>query len=57
VPLDPDYPAELAYMFEDSGIELLLTQAHLREQLPAFAGQVLLLDQPGEAGRLRARTA
>ncbi|POA77403.1 hypothetical protein C1882_28645, partial [Pseudomonas sp. FW305-E2] len=51
VPLDPDYPAErLAYMFEDSGIELLLTQAHLREQLPAFAGQVLLLDQPGELG-------
>ncbi|MFG0769288.1 AMP-binding protein, partial [Pseudomonas sp. TYF_15] len=51
VPLDPDYPAErLAYMFEDSGIELLLTQAHLRDQLPAFAGQVLLLDQPGELG-------
>ncbi|WP_422822667.1 amino acid adenylation domain-containing protein, partial [Vreelandella titanicae] len=35
VPLDPDYPAErLAYMVEDSGIELLLTQQHLRDTLP-----------------------
>ncbi|MCE8024896.1 non-ribosomal peptide synthase/polyketide synthase [Billgrantia aerodenitrificans] len=35
VPLDPDYPSErLAYMVEDSGIELLLTQQHLRESLP-----------------------
>ena len=30
VPLDPDYPRErLAYMVEDSGIRLLLTQRHL----------------------------
>jgi amino acid adenylation domain-containing protein/non-ribosomal peptide synthase protein (TIGR01720 family) len=30
VPLDPDYPRErLAYMVEDSGIRLLLTQSHL----------------------------
>ncbi|MGF6244644.1 amino acid adenylation domain-containing protein/non-ribosomal peptide synthase protein (TIGR01720 family) [Paraburkholderia sp. GAS38] len=30
VPLDPAYPAErLAYMIEDSGIELLLVQTHL----------------------------
>ncbi|WP_144160628.1 non-ribosomal peptide synthetase, partial [Paraburkholderia sp. BCC1885] len=30
VPLDPGYPAErLAYMMEDSGIGLLLTQSHL----------------------------
>ncbi|MFF5866012.1 condensation domain-containing protein, partial [Pseudomonas sp. NPDC012596] len=30
VPLDPDYPAErLAYLFEDSGVSLLLTQPHL----------------------------
>ena len=35
VPLDPEYPRErLAYMLEDSGVKLLLTQAHLREQLP-----------------------
>ncbi|WP_248796628.1 amino acid adenylation domain-containing protein [Pseudomonas sp. MWU13-2105] len=35
VPLDPEYPRErLAYMIEDSGIELLLTQRHLLETLP-----------------------
>ncbi|MBV6286777.1 amino acid adenylation domain-containing protein, partial [Pseudomonas sp. MAFF 301350] len=47
VPLDPAYPAErLAYMIEDSGIDLLLTQAHLLAQLPLPAGvQPLLLDE------------
>ncbi|QJI28299.1 non-ribosomal peptide synthetase [Pseudomonas sp. ADAK18] len=36
VPLDPDYPAErLAYMLKDSGVQLLLTQTSLLEQLPA----------------------
>ena len=35
VPLDPEYPKErLAYMIEDSGIELLLTQNRLRTALP-----------------------
>ena len=39
VPLDPEYPRErLAYMLEDSGVKLLLTQAHLLEQLPIPAG-------------------
>ena len=39
VPLDPGYPSErLAYMFEDSAIELLLTQAHLADALPVPAG-------------------
>ncbi|WP_460427462.1 AMP-binding protein, partial [Azotobacter armeniacus] len=34
VPLDPDYPGErLAYMVEDSGIGLLLTQRHVRERI------------------------
>ncbi len=48
VPLDPEYPRErLAYMIEDSGIGLLLTQSHLREQLPLPQGlECLLLDQP-----------
>ncbi|WP_168380985.1 condensation domain-containing protein, partial [Modicisalibacter radicis] len=47
VPLDPDYPAErLAYMVADSGIELLLTQQHLRDALPATEGlSVLALDR------------
>ena len=35
VPLDPDYPSDrLAYMIEDSGVELLLTQEALVERLP-----------------------
>ncbi|TLP52929.1 MULTISPECIES: non-ribosomal peptide synthetase, partial [Pseudomonas] len=35
VPLDPEYPAErLAYMVEDSGIDLLLTQQALLASLP-----------------------
>ncbi|MET0793538.1 MAG: AMP-binding protein, partial [Polyangiaceae bacterium] len=32
VPLDPEYPPErLAFMMQDSGIELLLSQSHLRQ--------------------------
>ncbi|SFQ71885.1 amino acid adenylation domain-containing protein [Variovorax sp. OK605] len=44
VPLDPEYPVDrLAYMVEDSGIALLLTQSHL--QVPGTEGlQVLALD-------------
>nr|WP_043274198.1 non-ribosomal peptide synthetase [Pseudomonas sp. CHM02] len=39
VPMDPDYPRErLAYMLEDSGVKLLLTQSHLLEQLPIAQG-------------------
>ncbi|WP_010219513.1 AMP-binding protein, partial [Pseudomonas syringae group genomosp. 3] len=35
VPLDPDYPEDrLAYMMQDSGIGLLLTQTSLLECLP-----------------------
>jgi amino acid adenylation domain-containing protein/non-ribosomal peptide synthase protein (TIGR01720 family) len=35
VPLDPEYPLDrLSYMIEDSGISLLLTQAHWLAQLP-----------------------
>ncbi|MGP5323808.1 amino acid adenylation domain-containing protein [Vreelandella titanicae] len=47
VPLDPDYPRDrLAYMVEDSGIELLLTQQHLCESLPvAESLHVIELDQ------------
>ncbi|WP_159053534.1 MULTISPECIES: non-ribosomal peptide synthetase [unclassified Halomonas] len=47
VPLDPDYPSDrLAYMVEDSGIELLLTQQYLRESLPVASSlSVIELDQ------------
>ncbi|SCX53462.1 non-ribosomal peptide synthase domain TIGR01720/amino acid adenylation domain-containing protein [Pseudomonas sp. NFACC32-1] len=61
VPLDPEYPQDrLAYMFEDSGIGLLLTQGHLLDQLPVPTGlRSLVLDQPGDwlAGRSDANPA
>ncbi|KRP71474.1 peptide synthase [Pseudomonas paralactis] len=49
VPLDPEYPRErLAYMLADSGVKLLLTQAHLHEQLPIPHGvQTLVLGEGG----------
>ncbi|MGG7637904.1 AMP-binding protein, partial [Pseudomonas sp. ES1] len=45
VPLDPIYPQErLAFMVEDSGIAVLLTQASLQERFPGVPA--LLLDTP-----------
>ncbi|USX18525.1 amino acid adenylation domain-containing protein [Oxalobacteraceae bacterium OTU3REALA1] len=46
VPLDPEYPADrLAYMMQDSGIELLITQSSVRDSLPSSEGlQMLELD-------------
>ncbi|WLH09410.1 non-ribosomal peptide synthetase [Pseudomonas lurida] len=47
VPLDPEYPRErLAYMIEDSGIQLLLSQQRLLPSLPVASLQVIALDQP-----------
>ncbi|WP_439862472.1 amino acid adenylation domain-containing protein [Pseudomonas antarctica] len=47
VPLDPEYPGDrLAYMIEDSGIQLLLTQQSLQALLPTEGIQVIALDQP-----------
>ncbi|WP_373874157.1 amino acid adenylation domain-containing protein [Pseudomonas rhodesiae] len=44
VPLDPDYPRErLAYMLDDSGVQLLLTQAPLLGQLPIPHGLETLI--------------
>ncbi|HEY2739944.1 MAG TPA: amino acid adenylation domain-containing protein, partial [Thermoanaerobaculia bacterium] len=45
VSLDPAYPAQrLAFMLDDTRAPVLLTQAHLRNRLPAGSAQVLLLD-------------
>jgi amino acid adenylation domain-containing protein len=50
VPLDPGYPAErLAYMLEDSGTPVLLTQARLAGLLP-FVAQTVLVDETEWAG-------
>jgi len=46
VPLDPDQPDQrLAYMLEDSGASLLLTQQHLLGRLPGNGREVLCLDR------------
>ncbi|HEX2206486.1 MAG TPA: amino acid adenylation domain-containing protein, partial [Longimicrobium sp.] len=46
VPMDPAHPAErLSYLLSDSGVSVLLTQARLRERLPAADGvRVLAVD-------------
>ncbi len=49
VPLDPEYPQDrLAYMIEDSGITLLLSQQSLLPMLPAAGAQVIALDQASD---------
>nr|MBA3754873.1 amino acid adenylation domain-containing protein [Nitrosomonas sp.] len=46
VPLDPQYPIErLNYMIEDSAIQLLLTQTHIKSRIPYKEGvEILELD-------------
>ncbi|WLI31591.1 non-ribosomal peptide synthase/polyketide synthase [Pseudomonas rhodesiae] len=49
VPLDPEYPRErLAYMLEDSGVQLLLTQQSLLPSLPTAGIRAIALDQPAD---------
>ena len=49
VPLAPEHPAaRLAYMIEDAGLQLIITQQHLREGLPAGV-TVVSLDAKDEA--------
>jgi len=52
VPLDPESPQDrLTYLFEDSGIGLLLTQGHLEDRLPIPSGiRCLNLDALALAG-------
>jgi amino acid adenylation domain-containing protein len=46
VPLDPGYPAErLAFMIEDAGVPLILTQERLLDQLPIGATPAWCLDR------------
>jgi surfactin family lipopeptide synthetase C len=43
LPLDPEYPAErLAWMLEDSGAALVVTEPRLAARLPAGAGRLVL---------------
>jgi amino acid adenylation domain-containing protein len=46
VPLDPAYPADrLAYMAADSGVRVVLAQAHLADRVPAGAFRVVALEE------------
>ena len=45
LPLDPDYPRErLAFMLEDAGAPVLVTQAALLDRLPAHGARIVCLD-------------
>ena len=49
VPLDPSYPRErVAFMVQDSGMGLLLTQRELRAQAPEIEARMLALDEEWE---------
>jgi amino acid adenylation domain-containing protein/thioester reductase-like protein len=49
VPIDPEYPASrVAFMAEDAGIRLLVTQSTQIERLPNFEGIVVALDTDWE---------
>lgn len=50
VPLDPIYPKDrLGFMLQDAGVQVLLTQSHLRERLPEHEAQVFCLDADWDA--------
>src|SRR5262249_38717641 len=58
LPLDPDYPAErLAYMVEDSGAGVLVTQQMLGDRLPVHRGLTVWLDGDWPAIAVRPATA
>ena len=50
LPLDPGYPAErLAFMLEDAGAPVLVTQSVLLDRLPAHGARVVRLDADAAA--------
>ena len=50
VPLDPAYPTErLAFMVQDSGMRVLLTQERLNEVQDEYAGTTLSLTEQWDA--------
>jgi amino acid adenylation domain-containing protein len=49
VPLDPSYPVErLSFMMEDSGVEALVAEERLLDELPSFWGPVVCLDSDSD---------
>lgn len=52
VPLDPAYPIErLAFMLEDTAVQVLLTQAQLVQSLPPHQARVVCLDTDMEVAQ------
>jgi amino acid adenylation domain-containing protein len=50
VPVDPEYPADRkAWMLADSGAKVLLTQPHLRDDLPHSDARVVVLEADAAA--------
>src|SRR5437764_14643754 len=46
VPLDPTYPSErIAFMLEDAGLSLLLTQDRLVKDIPACGARLVPVDR------------
>jgi non-ribosomal peptide synthetase component F len=45
LPLDPAYPRDrLAFMIEDSGVPVIVTQSHLVGLLPSHGASILRID-------------
>ena len=58
LPLDPGYPAErLAFMLEDAGAPVLVTQSALRDRLPAHGARIVCLDADWPASPAQPATA
>ncbi|MFS8086016.1 MAG: condensation domain-containing protein, partial [Acidobacteriota bacterium] len=50
VPLDPKYPRDrIAFMIEDAGLSLVLTQERLSKDIPAGKARLLCIDDAGAA--------
>ena len=55
LPLDPDYPAErLAFMLEDAGARVVVTQSGLLDSLPRGRAHIVRLDADAAAIARRA---
>ncbi len=58
MPMDPTYPQDrLAFMLSNAHAPVLLTLQHLREQVPAYQGQIVCLDSDWQTLSQEAQTA
>jgi len=54
LPLDPLYPPDrLRYMLEDSRVSAIVTEQSMREKLPTFVGEAILLEDVRWQGNLK----